>query len=311
LQLYPWKRFTDFKEVLAEVHGLGVDNLVLGHGTESLIATIPQLYIEPGDETVVAVESYTLHELSCMAMNAVVRRVPLKDYRYDLDGMLAAVGPRTKIMWVTNPNNPTGTILSLDDVQYLLDRIPVTVALVMDGAYAEFADDPAYGDGLEFVRRGHPNVIALRTLSKVYGLAGLRVGFAAASPTVCRMLDRLREPFNLSRVATAAGPAAVTDFEWLRHCQRLNAEGREYLTDAFTRLGFDVVPSQSNFILVDVKQDARALFQRLTAVGIIIRPADGWGFENHIRVTVGTREQNEVLIAALEDVVAGREVVRR
>jgi histidinol-phosphate aminotransferase len=103
----------------------------------------------------------------------------------------------------------------------------------------------------------------------------------------------------------------VTDFEWLRHCQRLNAEGREYLTDAFTRLGFDVVPSQSNFILVDVKQDARALFQRLTAVGIIIRPADGWGFENHIRVTVGTREQNEVLIAALEDVVAGREVVRR
>lgn len=311
LHMYPWKRFTDFKEVLADVHGLNSDNLVLGHGTESLIATIPQLYIDPGDEAVVGLESYTLHELSCIAMNAVVRRVPLKDYRYDLDGMLAAIGPRTKIVWVTNPNNPTGTILTLDDMQYLLDRIPVTVALVMDGAYAEFADDPDYGDGLEFVRRGHPNVIALRTLSKVYGLAGLRVGFLAASPTVCRMLDRLREPFNLSRCGTAAGPAAVTDVEWLQHCQRLTAEGREYLSAAFTRLGFDVVPSQSNFILVDVKQSSKALFQRLMAAGIIIRPADGWGYENHIRVTVGTREQNEVLIAALEDVVAGRDIVRK
>jgi histidinol-phosphate aminotransferase len=154
-------------------------------------------------------------------------------------------------------------------------------------------------------------VIALRTLSKAYGLAGLRVGFLAASPTVCRMLDRLREPFNLSRAATAAGPAAVTDFEWLHHCQRLNAEGRDFLTAAFARLGFDVVPSQSNFILVDVKQDARALFERLMAAGIIVRPADGWGFDHHIRVTVGTKQQNEVLIAALEDVVAGREVVRR
>ena len=205
-----------------------------------------------------------------------------------------------------NPNNPTGTILTLEDVEYLLDRIPATVAVVMDGAYAEYADDPDYGDGLEFVRRGCPNVIALRTLSKAYGLAGLRVGFAAAAPAVCRMLDRLREPFNLSRCATAAGPAAVTDLEWLHHCQRLNAEGRDFLSESFTRLGFDVVPSQSNFILVDVHQDARALFERLMAVGIIVRPADGWGFDQHIRVTVGTEQQNRALIEALEDILAVR-----
>lgn len=311
LHMYPWKRFTDFKEVLAEVHGLNVDGLVLGHGTESLIATVPQLYINAGDEVVVAAESYTLHELSCVAMNAVVRRVPLTDFRYDLDGMLAAVGARTKIVWLCNPNNPTGTILSMDDVQYLLDRIPETVAIVMDGAYAEYADDPDYGDGLEFVRRGCPNVIALRTLSKAYGLAGLRVGFAAASPTICRMLDRLREPFNLSRLATAAGPAAVTDFEWLQHCQRLNAEGRDFLSDAFARMGFAVVPSQSNFILVDVEQDAEALFERLMAMGIIVRPAGGWGFDHHIRVTVGTKPQNEALIAALKDILAGTEAAAR
>lgn len=308
LHMYPWKRFTDFKEVLAEVHGIGADSIVLGHGTESLIATIPQLYIEPGDEIVVAAESYSLHELSCTAMSAVARRVPLRAFCYDLDGMLAAVGPRTKIVWLCNPNNPTGTILTMEDVQYLLDRIPVTVAVVMDGAYAEYADDPDYGDGLEFVRRGHPNVIALRTLSKAYGLAGLRVGFAAAAPAICRMLDRLREPFNLSRCATAAGPVAVNDFEWLSHCQRLNAEGRDFLSESFTRLGFDVVPSQSNFILVDVHQDAQALFERLMAAGIIVRPAGGWGFDHHIRVTVGTEQQNQALILALEDCLAGREI---
>lgn len=307
LHMYPWKRFTDFKEVLAEAHGLSVDNIVLGHGTESLIATIPQLYIDAGDEIVVAAESYTLHELSCTAMSAVVRRVPLKDFCYDLDAMLAAVGPRTKIIWLCNPNNPTGTILSMDDVQYLLDRIPATVAVVMDGAYAEYADDPDYGDALEFVRRDYPNVIALRTLSKAYGLAGLRVGFCAAAPEVCRMLDRLREPFNLSRCATAAGPVAVQDVEWLHHCQRLNAEGRDFLSESFTRLGFDVVPSQSNFILINVHQDARALFETLMARGIIVRPAGGWGYDQHIRVTVGTEEQNKALIEALEDIFAGRE----
>jgi histidinol-phosphate aminotransferase len=308
LHMYPWKRFTDFKEVLAEAHGLDTDNIVLGHGTESLIATIPQLYVDPNDEVVVAAESYTLHELSCLAMNGVVRRVPLCDFRYDLDAMLAAIGPRTKILWLCNPNNPTGTILTLDDVRYLLDRVPSTVAVVMDGAYAEYADDPDYGDGLEFVRLGHPNVIALRTLSKAYGLAGLRVGFAAAAPSVCRMLDRLREPFNLSRCATAAGPAAVTDVEWLHHCQRLNAEGRDYLTKRFIRLGFDVVPSQANFILVDVHQDANALFETLMARGIIVRPAGGWGYGHHIRVTVGTEEQNKALIDALEEILVDKEV---
>jgi len=305
LHMYPWKRFTDFKHVLAEYHGLTPENIVLGHGTESLIASVPQLYVDPGDEIVVAAESYTLHELSCVAMGAVVRRVALKDYRYDLDAMLAAVGPRTKVLWLCNPNNPTGTILTEAEVEYLLERLPATVAVVMDGAYAEYADDPDYGDGLTFVRRGYPNVITMRTLSKAYGLAGLRVGFAAAHPEVCRMLDRLREPFNLSRAATAAGPAAIADVAWLHHCQELNRAGRRYLSEEFTRLGFDVVPSQSNFILVDVKQDADSLFGRLLAQGIIVRPAGGWGYARHIRVTVGTAEQNAQLIAALDAFAAG------
>lgn len=304
LHMYPWKRFTDFKKVLADYHQLAPENIVLGHGIESLVAMVPQLYIDAGDEIVVAAESYTLHELSCVAMGAVVRRVPLKDFHYDMEATLAAVGPRTKIVWLCNPNNPTGTILTFAEIEDLLNKLSAAVAVVVDGAYAEYVDDPDYGDGLTFVRRGHPNVIAMRTMSKAYGLAGLRIGFAAAHPAVCRMLNRLREPFNMSRPATAAGPAAIADVAWLRHCQGLNREGRRYLSEEFARLGFEVVPSQANFILVDVKQDADTLFERLLAQGIIVRPAGGWGFENHIRVTVGTEEQNHQLIAALEGLMS-------
>lgn len=303
LHMYPWKRFTDFKELLAAYHQLAPENIVLGHGTESLIGLIPQLYLDPGDETVVAAESYALHEFSCIAMGAEVRRVPLRDFRYDVDGMLAAVGPRTKIVWLCNPNNPTGTILTLAQIENMLSELPARVAVVVDGAYAEYADDPEYGDGLSFVRRGYPNVIALRTMSKVYGLAGLRIGYAAAAAEICVMLDRLREPFNMSRVATAAGPAALADVEWLRHCQDLNRRGRDFLSEEFVRLGFDVVPSQANFILVDVKRDATTVFQRLIAQGIIVRPAAGWGYATHIRVTVGTEEQNKRLVSALESLL--------
>ena len=303
LHMYPWKRFTDFKELLADYHGLSPDNIVLGHGTESLIGLIPQLYLDPGDEAVVAAETYTLHETVCIAMAADVRRVPLRDFRYDMERMLAAVGPRTKLVWLCNPNNPTGTVLSLAEIEAMLAKLPPRVAVVIDGAYAEYVDDADYGDGLELVRRGHPNVIALRTMSKAYGLAGLRIGFAAADQGICTMLDRLREPFNLSRVATAAGPAALADTEWLRHCQDLNREGRGFLTREFIRLGFDVVPSQANFILVDVKTDADALFAQLLAQGIIVRAATAWGYGTHLRVTVGTKEQNRRLIDALESTV--------
>lgn len=303
LHMYPWKRFTDFKEQLAEYHGLRPENIVLGHGSEALIGLVPQLYLDPGDETVVAAETFTLHELACTAMGAEVRRVPLRDFRYDVEQMLAAVGPRTKLVWLCSPNNPTGTILTLADIEAVLAELPLSVAVVVDGAYAEYVDDPDYGDGLDLVRRGHPNVIALRTMSKAYGLAGLRIGFAAADQGICTMLDRLHEPFNLSRVATAAGPAALADREWLRRCQDLNREGRGFLSTEFTRLGFDVVPSQANFILVDVKRDADGVFAQLLAQGIIVRPASAWGYGTHLRVTVGTAEQNRRLIDALESIV--------
>lgn len=304
LNLYPWKRFTDFKEVIAEFYGLEVENIVLGNGSESLISMVPHLYMNPGDEVVLAAEGYPLHESASMVAGAVVKRVPLRDFRYDIDDMLAAVTERTKIMWICSPINPTGTMVKMADLERLLAALPATVAVVVDGAYAEYVDDPDYGDAIALVKRGYPNVIALRTLSKAYGLAGLRIGYLVANPLVCNFLDRLREPFNMSRAATAAGPVALHDQAWLRKCQEANRAGRTYLTEELTRLGFDVVPSETNFVLVGVPGGARELYQSLIERGIIVRPTAGFGYPGHVRITVGTVEQNERLIAELKEILA-------
>ncbi len=304
LNQYPWKRFTDFKRLIAAFHGLDERNVVLGNGSESLISMVPQLYVDPGDEVVLATEGYPLHEQASVAMGAVVRHVPLRDFEYDMDDVLEAVTERTKVVWICSPNNPTGTIVRNREMRALLEGLPPTVAVVVDGAYREFVDDAEYADAVALVRGGWQNVIALRSLSKAYGLAGLRIGYLVASPEIANMLDRIREPFNMSRPATAAGSAAMRDGEWLRECQELTWAGRQYLTMELTRLGLNVVPSQANFVLVSVPTDARDIYHRLLKRGIIVRPTDGFGYPRHIRVTVGTDTQNAAFIAALEEVLA-------
>jgi len=304
LNLYPWKRFSDFKEAIAEFYGLTAANVVLGNGSESLISMVPHLYVEPGDESIIATEGYPLHESASMVAGAVVKRVPLRDFCTDIDGMIAAVTERTKLIWICSPINPTGTITTMADLERLLASVPPTVAVVVDGAYAEYVDDPEYGDAIELVKQGYPNVIALRTLSKAYGLAGLRIGYLVADPVVCNFLDRLREPFNMSRAATAAGPVALRDREWLDRCVGENRVGRAYLTEELARLNFDVVPSEANFVLVGVPGGARELYEKLIARGIIVRPTAGFGYPNHVRITVGTEAQNKRLIAEIEEILA-------
>lgn len=305
LHLYPWKRFTDFKEAIAARYGVTADNVVLGSGSGALVTLVPHLYVEPGDQVIVAAEGYPLHSFASLALAADLVRVPLRDYRYDVAALLAAVTARTKLIWICSPINPTGTIVRKAEMRALLAGLPPTVAVVMDGAYAEFVDDPEYADGIELVREGYPNVIALRTLSKAYGLAGLRAGYLIASAEICAMLNRLHEPFDMSRPATAAGPVALADTEWLRRCQEFNRRGRQYLTAELTALGLAVVPSEANFVLVDVGTDERALYHQLLAHGVIIRPTDGFGYPRHIRVTVGTDDQNRRFVAALTRVLAG------
>jgi histidinol-phosphate aminotransferase len=296
---YPEQSFFDLKHALAAANGVAPENVIVGHGSEVIIQLIPQLFCNPGDEVIVPDLTYGRYEEAAKLMEAHVRVVPLVDFHYDLEAVAQAVTPRTKLIWLCSPNNPTGAIVRKREVGELLAALPDHVTVVFDQAYREFVDDDEYADGLDFLKAGHDNVIVLRTFSKAYGLAGMRLGYALVSERVCWLLDTIKEPFNLNRLSIAAGPAALADQDWLRECVRQTIAGREFLTQRLTELGCTVVPSQANFVLADVGEDSEALWDRLLRRGVIVRPATGWGLDTFMRVTVGTREQNERFLDAM------------
>ena len=301
LHSYPWEDYRRLKAAAA--HGVPDTQVVLSAGSAQLVLNLPLLYTDAGDEVVLAPQSYALYEAASRVMGARLRHVPLAGYRFDITAIAASLTKRTKIIWLCSPNNPTGTIVTNAELEFLLDAAPETTAVVVDQAYSEFVDDPDYADPLAFLVAGHGNVIALRSFSKAYALAGIRLGYAVADPAVCRMLDRISEPFLLSRTACAAGLAALADGEWLAASTRAVHEGRAYLSRELAALGWDVVPSQGNFMLADTHGDGRELFRRLLEKGVIVRPADGWGYPTHIRVSVGTPDENRRLLVALRDCV--------
>ncbi|MBS3968490.1 MAG: histidinol-phosphate transaminase [Clostridia bacterium] len=301
INMYPEKSFLDLKKILAEYNGVSPKNIVVGHGSETIIQLIPQLYLNPGEEVITADKTYGRYEEASKLMDGIIKYVPLKDYRYDLQGIMDMISPRTKIIWLCNPNNPTGTIVKRYEVEAFLGNIPEKIAVVFDQAYFEYVDDPDYANGLDYVKESYENVIVLRTFSKAHGLAGLRLGYGIAHERICQMLDRIKEPFNLNRLSIAAGPASLSDEQWLSKCVTENKMGREYLFKELTALGCHVVASQTNFILFDVKEDCDMLFKRLLARGVIIRPASAWGLDTFIRVTVGTMQENKRFIETLKE----------
>ena len=305
LYMYPWQEFDDLRRRVAEVNGVEPSNVVLGSGSEAIVQLIPRLYIEPGDEVVVSPQSYSRYAVGSTVMGAAVRSVSLNQYRFDLDTIARSITERTRIIWLCSPNNPTGTVIRRDAMLSFLAAVPESVAVVLDQAYGEFVDDPQYAEGVRLVREGHPNVIVLKTFSKAYALAGLRLGYAVADDAICRMLDRIEEPFFLNRAATAAGVAALADTGWLARSVSAIKQGRAFLSNGLTILGCSVVPSEANFVLADVGCDARTLFERLMRRGLIVRPADGWGYSTHIRVTVGTPQQNETCLRLLAEELPG------
>jgi histidinol-phosphate aminotransferase len=300
LYSYPWEDYGRLKSAVAAAEGVPETQVVLSSGSAQIVLNLPLLYTNPGDEVILAPQSYALYEAASQVMGASIRKVPLRDFRFDIPAIVGALTERTKIVWLCSPNNPTGTIVDRSQLQSLLDAVAPTTAVVVDQAYCAFVDDPLYADPLEFLANGYRNVISLRSFSKAYGLAGIRLGYAVADPIVCQMLDRISEPFLLSRTACAAGLAALEDPEWLEASTRSVRAGRDYLSRELAALGWDVVPSQGNFVLADTHDDGRALFQRLLEKGVIIRPADGWGYPTHVRVSVGLPEENRHFLSVLK-----------
>ncbi|HZG55114.1 histidinol-phosphate transaminase [Paenibacillus sp.] len=302
--IYPDGASVLLKDAVAALYGVDPEQIVFGAGSDEVILMIARAFLSPGDETIMADRTFPQYRHNAEVEGATVVEVPLKDGTHDLEAMLAAVTDRTKIVWVCNPNNPTSTIVTADEVESFLERIPSSVMVVLDEAYVEYVVDPRFPNALELIKR-YPNVVTLRTFSKAYGLAGLRIGYGIGRAELIRSINQVREPFNTTSFAQAAALAAVQDQAFIASCREANAAGIVYLREQFDRLGLKSFPAHGNFVLVDCARDAKTVYEELLKKGVIVRGGHtaSIGFPTAIRVTVGSAEQNKEFVEALEAVL--------
>ncbi len=280
------------------------DFLVVGNGSDEVLKLIGEAYLDPGDEVVYADPTFSEYAYVARLCGATERVVPLtSDERHDLQAMAEAVNPRTKIVFVCNPNNPTGTIVHHDELQSFLDKLPESILVVIDEAYFEYVTDPRYADTVSWIREGR-NIIVLRTFSKVYGLAGLRVGYGIGLPETIAMVRRVKEPFNVNSIAQAAAEAALDDADHLQASLRLNSEERERVSSRLRELGLRVTPSQANFIWVELDGPADPVYRGLLRRGVIVRSGEAFGRPRHLRITIGTPQENDLFLDLLPQVLS-------
>lgn len=289
LHLYPDGFGFALKTALAKRWGVGLERIALGNGSSEIIEMTVRLFARPGTKTLLASPSFSIYEIAVTAQGAVPVNVPLKDHTVDLDAIAAAVDERTTLVILGNPNNPTGTIFRRAAWEKFYHNLPPHVVVLLDEAYAEYAEDPDFPEGAAFLDEGRPLVVA-RTFSKAYGIAALRLGYALAPAEIVDYMNRLRLPFNANAAAQAAGLAALADGAHLARSLALNREGRERLCRFFSSRGMDVVPSQANFVLAKVG-DGDLFFKNLLDRGVIVRSAAGFGMPEWVRITVGLPEE--------------------
>ena len=301
--LYPDGAAPALREAVAAHLDVHPVTLVFGNGSDEILHLMALAFLGPGEKMVQGDPSFAMYEVYGTQMDADIVKVPLVNFTHDLEKMADAVTPETRLVLIANPNNPTGTVVTRADVELFLDRVPEQTIVVFDEAYHEFVHRADQPDTLSYIREGR-NVVVLRTFSKAYGLAGLRVGYGVARPEITSILNRVRSPFNVSVPAQAAATAALGDVEHLRRTMTLNSEGRAYFYAAFQHMGLDFVPSEGNFVLVDVQKDSRAVFEDLQRLGVVVRAGAGLGLPTHIRVSTGTMPQNRRFLDALARVLA-------
>jgi histidinol-phosphate aminotransferase len=302
LNRYPDGSGFYLRQALAKRHGVGQDQVLLGNGSNELIELLVRTFLKPGDEAVVPHPSFVVYPMIVQAAGGIRVMVMLKDHRLDLDAMARAITPLTKMVFIANPNNPTATIVTADEVEHFMARVPPRTIVVFDEAYTEFAQGRDFPDTLAYVKEGR-KVVVLRTFSKAASLAGLRVGYAVAEADAVALMNRIRQPFNVNSLAQVAALAALDDEAHVLECVRMIEAGRHFLYDEFKRLGLAYVASRANFILVDVGRSASDIYQKLLHEGVIVRPLTPFGMETALRITVGTPEENRKLVKALRRVL--------
>ena len=300
-QLYPDGGSFALRQKLAARHGLAPEQIVPGNGSNELLELLGHVFLRPGDEAVMGLPAFVVYKLVALLFGAKAVEVPLVNHRHDLAALAAAVTPRTKLVFLPSPNNPTGTANSEAEILAFVRALPPHVVFVFDEAYAEFVEQPP--DLRPLIREGR-HVVCLRTFSKIFGLASLRVGYGYTSPEIAALLNRVRQPFNVNAIGQVAACAALDDSEFTVRCGRDNRAGLAQLETGFRRLGLEWVPSVANFILVRVG-DGAGVFAALQKRGVIVRPLKPYGMPDWLRVTVGTASQNERLLRELAAAVKG------
>ena len=288
------------REAIASRYGLARANIILGNGSSEVIEFVGHAFLKPGDEIVTSRHAFVIYKVMAQLFGATTKEVADVNFTHDLDAMGGAIGPSTRLVFVANPNNPTGTAVSQSDIDRLVERTPTNVLIVFDEAYQEFLDEPT--DTLKFVRQGRENVLVVRTFSKIQGLASLRIGYGMGAPGLIEVLQKTREPFNTNGIAQAGALAGLLDEEHQRATRELTRRGCEYLQQAFSEMGLEYVPSHTNFVLVKVG-DGKAIFQKLLHKGVIVRDMHAYGLPEWIRVTIGTMPQNERFVSELQAAV--------
>lgn len=290
------------KGKLRDKFGLNPDGLTLGNGSNELLITIAQAFLCAGRNAVFSQYAFSVYASATTATGAQAREVRAREWGNDLDLILKAIDQDTRVVFIANPNNPTGTWFECAQFEAFMDRVPLETLVVLDEAYIEYAEDPALPDGLIYLSR-YRNLIVTRSLCKAYGLAGLRVGYAASSPEIADILNRVRQPFNVNSLALAGACAALDDDDYLRQGREVNRQGLKQLQDGFSRLGVKWIPSRTNFVTADFERPAKAIYEALLAEGIIIRPMDGYGMPHHLRISVGLESENSRLLATLDSIL--------
>jgi histidinol-phosphate aminotransferase len=305
LNLYPDGSAFTLHEALAARYGVAPAEIFVGNGSNELIELLVRTFVLDGEEVLASAQSFVAYKLAAQAHGRTLVEAPMRArFHYDLDALKKLLTRKTKVVFLANPDNPTGTWFLEKDLLPFLDAAPKDTLVVLDEAYAEYVDAPGYQDSLA-LRRKYPNLVVLRTFSKIYGLAGLRVGYGLARPELVEFIDRVRAPFNVNAVAQAAAAAALADDEHLQRSRALVLEERPFLAAGLAELGATVVPSQGNFLLADFAgRPGKALFEDLLREGVVVRPMGGYGYPTAQRITVGTRAENARCLAAIGKVLA-------
>ena len=295
LHRYPAFRL---REALADRWKVTADQVILGNGSDEILGLLARTFLSPGDEAVMADQTFVIYKMEVMAAHGKAVIVPLVQWRHDVMAMAAAMTGRTRLLFLCNPNNPTGTMVSAEEVARLLARVPEHVVVVFDEAYFEYVRSSAFPDSMAYVKQGR-NAIVLRTFSKIYGLAGLRIGYGVTTPEIANFLNRVRPPFNANSLAQRAALAALDDDEHVAKSRAVNQTGMEQVVTGLRALGLAPIPSETNFVYFDAGRDGRQVFESLLRLGVIVRHIEG----RMIRVTIGQADENGAFLTALGQIL--------